>query len=283
MGTATGSNPTNDTSSAGGVERDLFGDEADHVARPTHDEDQPDTNGNGWFDAEKSASAAKDDCMCSSADATLELALGATLTMVNLSAGDMVRVALDDGPALFFPVYLFHHKVPPSADAHTYVTSTTAAEGVLTLTQGCNVEADGVCTAVGAFTVGQVRTLASCAPSTVTAVSSVVTRGGVYNLHTLDGLVMASRILTSTYTFTLHPTVAEGLLVPPHAAWWLGMCHVAGGCLHGALRRRKRSHWRWATPPPRSLADGTASAAGAVCGGRWLVTRRRWGERQWSG
>ncbi|OSX80526.1 hypothetical protein BU14_0051s0046 [Porphyra umbilicalis] len=264
---------------------DLGGADAeDDFPTPTPtDEDNPDTNGDGFIDAEESAAAAEDDSVCFPADATVELESGAVVAMAALAVGDVVRVAPGSGAAAFSPVYFFSHKDPPSATAaYTYVTLTTAAGAAVTLTPGHYVYANGVRVAAGAVPVGATLTLASGAPSPVTGVTVAVRRGGLYNPHTLVGDVVVNGVLSSTYTTAVHPVVAAGLLAPLRAAWRASRVGGGGGstgqppCAASPSRRSRRDR-RYAQRSGgggrgRGVArvafnGGGGGGAGGRCGG----------------
>lgn len=149
-----------------------------------------------------------DDSECFPADATVELASGATVRMADLATGDAVRVSA----TAFSPVFMWTHKM--ATGTFDFLRLTTSTGSALTVTPGHYLWVNGELKAAKAVVVGDaLESVATAADVTVTAVTRV-SATGLYNPQTLDGNIVVDGFRASTYTMAIQPTVASALLAP---------------------------------------------------------------------
>lgn len=152
--------------------------------------------------------SAEDDSECFPADATVELASGATVRMADLSTGDVVRVSA----TAFSPVFMWTHKM--ASGTFDFLRLTTSAGSALTVTPGHYLWVNGEMKAAKAVVVGDaLESVAAAADVMVTAVTRV-SATGLYNPQTLDGNIVVDGIRASTFTTAIQPAVASALLSP---------------------------------------------------------------------
>jgi hypothetical protein len=164
----------------------------------------------------------EDDKVCFPANATVQLSSGAHKTMAELQVGDKVLV----GRGEFSEVYMFSHRMTAAEVQSEFVSiAASGADGVaqkIELTSNHYLYVNGQLSAAGIVKVGDKLTLGAGAQVEVTSVSRVWGKG-LYNPHTMHGDIVVNGILTSTYTTTVHPTLAHAALWPVRALYSAGV------------------------------------------------------------
>jgi Hint module len=163
---------------------------------------------------------------CFPAAAKVETEAGVIKRMDQLAVGDRVRV----GPSEFSTVFMFTHKLG-GEDKREFVRIDVASGDSITATAGHYLFAGGSLKTAASVRAGDSLTLATGALSTVTEVSRVL-MSGLYNPQTEDGRIVVDGIVASTYTQTVHPSVAHALLAPLRFMYRMGALPQRG-LFHG--------------------------------------------------
>lgn len=151
------------------------------------------------------------------------------VTMDRVSVGDRVKVGVDT----YSEVFMFTHKL--SDVKNEFVTLTTRSGHELALTSRHYIYANGFLVAAASVKVGDTLTLENGSTSQVVKVGATVQRG-LYNPQTLQGDIVVGGIVASTYTQSVHPTLAHALLSP------VRMLHSSGASVLSTLFHRD-GHW----------------------------------------
>lgn len=157
-------------------------------------------------DPAPSSSAIASECFPSSS--TVQLADGSRVRMDALAIGDRVHV----GGGRTSPVFLFSHAAPHAVSS--FVSLTTAAGPVLTLTPGHLLPVNGEMAQARAVVVGDRLQLGSAATCTSVVKVSAVTARGLWNPHTLTGDIVVDGVQTSTWTSAVGEGAGRSLLAP---------------------------------------------------------------------
>jgi Hint module len=140
------------------------------------------------------------------------------VSMDKLSAGMAVKVSADSGDPSS-KVYFFSHKMHTSW--HEFIRISSDSGHAVTLSSIHYIYANGKLTAASSVRIGdELRTLDGIA--TVSSVETVRERG-LFAPHTLHGDLVVNRVVVSTYTQAVHPTIAHALLGPVRALVRLGV------------------------------------------------------------
>lgn len=153
---------------------------------------------------------------CFPGSATVELEGGATVRMDSVAIGDSVKVGKDK----YSEVFMFTHKL--SAVNVQFVILRTASGASLALTGGHYIYANSKLVSASIVQVGDELSLADGGASCVVSVGRA-TRTGLYNPQTVDGNIVVSGILASTYTTAVEPGLAHMALAPLRALNRLGL------------------------------------------------------------
>jgi Hint module/Fasciclin domain len=156
--------------------------------------------------------------VCFPASAFLHTPNGIDIAMHVPAAGVSVKVSAD--PAIApSKIYFFSHKT--RAGMHDFASISTSSGHVVTLSAIHYLYANGKLTAASAVKIGDVlHTLDG--PSTVSSITTVRERG-LYAPHTLHGDIVVNRVVVSSYTRAMHPTIAHALLAPVRSIVHLGL------------------------------------------------------------
>lgn len=169
--------------------------------------------------------------VCFPADAVVHLADGQEKRMRALLAGDVVRHSSDAGAAaadVHSEVYLFSHKI--HTGLRDFVRIESDGGHVITMTPKHYVYANGRMTAAGAVRKGDVLSTLD-GPAKVSAVRGVKAEG-LFAPHTMHGDIVVNRVLASSYTQSVHPTVAHYALAPVRALARMGVKEPLGELLY---------------------------------------------------
>lgn len=152
----------------------------------------------------------------------MQLLDGTTKFMHEVRIGDFVKVG---HPNKYSPVYFFsHHHLDVTAKAIRIVTS---IDGVwLSLSPTHLLYVNGRRAPASDVRVGDKLLVNDDEAGQEAVVMSVerVEATGLHNPHTLHGDIVVNGIVATTFTSTVHPTLAKFLLAPFKA-----MYHAAGG------------------------------------------------------
>lgn len=168
-----------------------------------------------WEEMSSSPDPDVEDKACFSSSQIVHLENGSDISLSHLDAGHNIRTSETE----LSRVYLFTHKM--RTGTFDFVHITTYGNHTITMTQGHYIYANGKLRAAGSVEVGDMlRTLDG--PARVQSVSAV--RGnGLFAPHTLQGDIVVNRIIASTYTTAMHPTLAHMMLWPFRAVTRLGI------------------------------------------------------------
>jgi len=155
----------------------------------------------------------------------VELEDGKKILMGVLQIGDRVRVGKNE----FSQVYLFGHK---DADALSsrFVALTFENGQVLEISDIHLLYLNGKLQAAKHAKVGDVVILADAASSLIVKAEKMVAQG-LYNPHTMQGDIVVSDVLCSSYTTLVHPTLAHMLLGPVRMMYKMTSWNVLGSLL----------------------------------------------------
>lgn len=174
--------------------------------------------------------------VCFPADATVRLRHGIK-RMDQLTVGDSVHV----GNGEYSNVFMFSHK--QYYRMYDFLTLSTDTGHQVTLTPSHYLYVNGILTAAASVKVGDALRTSNGAPAYVVKVENE-RRQGLYNPHTSHGNIEVNGIVTSTFTTTVAPPFAFGLLAPLRALY-----RRLGLALH-ALNNGADCLARWAPKGP---------------------------------
>jgi len=167
------------------------------------------------------------DCFPAHAKAFLED--GSSVRMDQLKTGDKVLTSAGK----YSDVFSWSHRESTSTTRYVHIET---AEAAIELSKGHYLPVNGELTAAGAAKVGDVVELATGHKSQITA-TSLVTRVGRYNPHTMDGQIVVDGVVASIYTRAVAPKVANLLLALPRLAYRLGAKDPLGKWLYSQTPR----------------------------------------------
>lgn len=140
--------------------------------------------------------------------------------MFELQVGDSVRT----GPDQFSVVYMFGHRRPDAVA--TYRNITTESDHSIVLSDAHLLEVNGKLTPAAEVNAGDVTS-----SGRITSVVDVRARG-IFNPHTLDGMIVVNGVRASTYTTVCPPEIAHKLLWPVRALYRATGVNVLGSLFH---------------------------------------------------
>jgi len=200
-----------------------------------------------------------EDSACFPLSARVTLESGTSANVGSLTVGSRVRVASSVAAAehVHSDVFAFSHRRMDPAVKYTFVniTSTTGASILLTANHYMHVYGASGATpsliAARSVKPGTSLVAADGSRAVVASVSTAVAVGLV-NPHTLAGHLVVDGFQVSSYTATLHPTLAWAALAPVRWAYRAvgGRFDVTGGLLHNGAGRVSRFRW-WPRGPLR--------------------------------
>lgn len=182
------------------------------VGFPIDDDDDDDSDAgtaaadDDVADPTPSSSAVASECFPSSA--TVQLADGRHKRMDTLAIGDRIHV----GGGRTSPVFVFSHAAPDAVA--TFVSLTTAAGPMLTLTPGHLLPVNGELAPAQSVMVGDRLQLGSAATASTVIKVGTVTARGLWNPHTLDGAIVVDGVQASTWTSAVGERAGRSLLAP---------------------------------------------------------------------
>lgn len=153
---------------------------------------------------------------CFPANAIVTLEDGSKKAMGTLKVGDKVHV----GSGEFSEVFLFTHEM--EATLSKFVKIEAGLPKPLLLTAAHYLYVNGKLAPARTVKVGDKVKDSDGKDVEVVAVSEEWAEG-LYNPHTMHGDIVVDGILTSTYTETIHPTLAHGLLFPLRQMYKAGL------------------------------------------------------------
>lgn len=156
-----------------------------------------------------------DDDPCFPASANVHMADGSEMPISKLQAGHFIKTDADSHSQVF----LFTHR--QLEGLHEFVRVEAASGHVITLSANHYVYANGKLTAGDSVKIGDVLTTTD-GPSKVVKLSTVMEHGLVAP-HTLHGDILVNGVKASSYTRSVHPTVAHALLAPVRALVHMGI------------------------------------------------------------
>jgi hypothetical protein len=168
---------------------------------------------------EKSAGIKKDSSSpssstCFPASALVTMEDGSSKKISALEVDNVVLAAKNEHSA----VHMFSHYYPEAINPFVHLTTAQGHE--LRLTASHYLYVNGSLVTAGNVRVGDALEDANGAGAMVVK-KSVVRDTGLYNPHTLHGDIVINGIRTSTYTDSIHPTMAHALLAPIRALYTL--------------------------------------------------------------
>lgn len=189
------------------------------------------------------------DAHCFPSDATVRLSDGSAVPISSLSIGDKVQV----GPNEYSEVFMFTHKLDNVKSS--FVNLKMRSGESLTLTSGHYLYANDKLVMAGSVRVADRLSLGN-GGTRIVASARHVHRSGLHNPQTLHGDIVVDGFRTSTYTVTVRPPVAHGLLSPVRLLYRLFSMDLSFGILNAGSV--------WSLPPvcrdllsPRlSLSEG---------------------------
>lgn len=191
---------------------------------------------------------------CFPASARVTLESGESTSVSALTVGSRVRVAADTSAVpsavSHSDVFVFSHHLTAPHVTYTFVNITSTAGASILLTPdhylhlyGGTVAAPSLITA-RSVKPGTALIAADGSRSVVASVSTAVA-AGLVNPHTLSGQLIVDGFQVSSYTATLHPSLAAAALAPLRWAYRLvgGRVDVTGGLFHGGAQWVVRTGW----------------------------------------
>lgn len=153
-----------------------------------------------------------DGALCFPATATVQLESGRTVSMHQLTVGDRVHV----GNGIFSPVFIFTHAAHKVS--YNFVSLDTASGLALSLTPGHYLYVNGVLSAARIVLPGDSLRAADGSADVVIRVRRT-RKTGLYNPQTLHGDIAVDGVVASTFTTTVDPSCAQGMLAPLRAVY----------------------------------------------------------------
>lgn len=171
-----------------------------------------------------------DDGHCFPSDATVRLSDGSVVPMSSLSIGDKVQV----GPNEYSEVFMFTHKIDNVRSS--FVNLKMLSGESLTLTRGHYLYSNDELVVAGSVRVGDRLSLGS-GDARIVGSTRHVYRSGLHNPQTLHGDIVVDGFRTSTYTVTVRPPVAHGILSALRVLYRLFSKDLSYGILNSGSRR----------------------------------------------
>lgn len=171
-------------------------------------------------ESESAEPSAEDDNVCFPASATVSLRGGMTKRMEDIVIGDEVLVSADT----YSTVFMFTHR--SAGVAYTFVRLSCDGGVKLSLTAGHFLYVNGALSMAGDVQVGDTVTLGE-GGTRVVRQKAYVREKGLYNPQTLHGDIVVDGVVASTYTKSIMPDMAHGLLTPLRWVWWIGGVDVS--------------------------------------------------------
>eukprot|EP00172_Hildenbrandia_rubra_P001346 Plantae.Rhodophyta-Hildenbrandia_rubra.ctg1884.p1 GENE.Plantae.Rhodophyta-Hildenbrandia_rubra.ctg1884~~Plantae.Rhodophyta-Hildenbrandia_rubra.ctg1884.p1 ORF type:complete len:172 (-),score=34.08 Plantae.Rhodophyta-Hildenbrandia_rubra.ctg1884:3627-4142(-) len=136
--------------------------------------------------------------------------------MENVNVGDWVLVGEKvsqggDVEDVYSPVFMFTHRQKDTL--HEFVRISTQAGQVISLTSGHYLYVDGRLAAARTVKEGSIVQVRNGKSTRVLKVDRHTARG-LYNPQTLHGDIIVNGVRASTYTTTVNPSFAHGILAP---------------------------------------------------------------------
>lgn len=196
-------------------------------------------DGESLFDLESNSG----ESLCFPASAKVELLNGSVVEMRSLTIGEEVKVA----PEKFSRIFMFTH----SSEDGTYlfVRIGTRCGKNLRLTPGHLLYINGALKRASEARVGDFLFSGNAGRAQITSVSYVHAEG-VFNPQTLHGDIVVDGIVASTYTASVEPETAHGLLVPLRALWKVIQLNVLGCLLDAHAISKERVSLRRLSSAP---------------------------------
>eukprot|EP00188_Purpureofilum_apyrenoidigerum_P004612 Plantae.Rhodophyta-Purpureofilum_apyrenoidigerum.ctg5329.p1 GENE.Plantae.Rhodophyta-Purpureofilum_apyrenoidigerum.ctg5329~~Plantae.Rhodophyta-Purpureofilum_apyrenoidigerum.ctg5329.p1 ORF type:complete len:748 (+),score=123.53 Plantae.Rhodophyta-Purpureofilum_apyrenoidigerum.ctg5329:118-2361(+) len=160
-----------------------------------------------------------EEAACFAAQSMVELRSKKLVRMDELQIGDSVRT----GENSFSLVYLFGHR---RGGLHPFLRLETDRGAVLTVTAGHFLEVNGELVPAKNIRFGDVTSAGQ-----IVNISTVVAEG-LFNPHTLDGMIVVDGVRASTYTTAVAPKYAHVLLAPVRWIFRMTGINPLGSLLH---------------------------------------------------
>lgn len=196
------------------------------------DEDSPSPIPSLESGSENELGASAEGSSCFPSDALVKLRDGRHIPMSQLAVNDQVQVGSDR----YSSVITFTHNHPTVLT--TFRRIELKSGHVLRVSPGHFVYANGKLITASSVAVGDEMLLEDGTPIPVVTVSAVFGTG-LYNPQTADGNIVVQGVRVSTYTTTIKPSTAHGLLTPLRALHRLFSVDISMGV--------------FASNPPRSI------------------------------
>lgn len=179
-------------------------------AKPTPSGVTSDATGDGP-DSPPEQQEADSEAACFPSDARVELRDGSFKTMAEVRIGDHVKVAYPDG---YSPVFFFSHH-HPQVSAEMVKIETSVKDVSLHVAPSHLIYVNDRLVPAASVKIGDEVSLshADSSRALVTAVRRT-TKMGLHNPHTVHGDIVVNGVLASTFTSTVHPSLAKILLSP---------------------------------------------------------------------
>lgn len=167
-----------------------------------------------------------DDDVCFPMAAVVHMEDGTEVAMHSLEAGHMIATGSGDHSAVF----AFSHRT--LSGLHPFVRIEAASGRFITLSKNHYLYANGKLAAAETVRVGDELTTIEGVSRVVK--TSVVFEEGLVAPHTMHGDVLVNGVRASTYTRTVHPTIAHALLAPVRMIVRMGLsAEPLGSLLYG--------------------------------------------------
>lgn len=168
-------------------------------------------------------SAEFEDSSCFPSSAFVHLPNGDEISLSQLEAGHEILVTGSRSSI----IYLFTHK--QTYELHDFVRIESEGNHSITLSEGHYIYANGRLKGAGRVEVGDI--LQTLDGETVVKAVEWTQDYGLIAPHTLHGDIVVNRVLTSTYTSTVHPLLAHSILWPLRLLVRLGLAKEPLGSL----------------------------------------------------
>lgn len=144
----------------------------------------------------------------------------------------------------YSPIYFFSHRHSKSVDQFVKI-STSVRDVSLSVSGGHLIYANGRRVPARTVRVGDEISISHKTAKTATVTATTrIESNGLHNPHTLHGDIIVNGVLASTFTSTVHPSVAQLLLFPFRMAYKVAGAHNAVERLnHAVLRTLDYCFW----------------------------------------
>eukprot|EP00168_Porphyra_purpurea_P017040 TRINITY_DN5734_c0_g1_i1.p1 TRINITY_DN5734_c0_g1~~TRINITY_DN5734_c0_g1_i1.p1 ORF type:complete len:557 (+),score=87.01 TRINITY_DN5734_c0_g1_i1:484-2154(+) len=204
-----------------------------------------------------------EDSGCFPLSARVTLESGTATDVGSLTVGSRVRVASSDAAVehVHSDVFTFSHRRVDPAVKYTFVNITSTAGASILLTANHYMHVYGASGAAPSLLTARsvkpgTSLVAADGSRAVVASVSTAVAAGLVNPHTLTGHLVVDGFEVSSYTATLHPTLASAALAPVRWAYRAvgGRFDVTGGLLYHGAGRMSRFRW-WPRGPLRVVNE----------------------------